>query len=501
MTTGPLYEIRYGEKMSKLSLKVGTYFLILALCIETIAFVSFYKNLSNIRIEEETLALLEKGNRYSKMIKNRAKWGAYSKEKKLTESAEHSKRPKRAVYPEFDINTEAEHLVESELIANSDIAIIITDNNGKIISTSEPVTKEMQKQLTCKTETIPEGGLIVEKNWKKSKFISTVSPLEIQGFQGKLYMLLKTSFLENMLLKLMNQFFIISVLTIILTTISVFVFSRVITEPLIKMKRATEKMSKLNKPIQLGIKRNDELGSLAKTIEDLSSELTYMKKERNEFLASVAHELLTPLTYMKGYAKVAKRDSLTKEEREEYLQIIEDETDSVTDLVQDLFMLAQLEQHQFVIKKQKMPLRPFLERMVEKTKTTLTNKQIEIHVYCKNDLEVCIDERRMEQVMLNLLHNAYQHSSENTSITIRVLSSTNTFTISVQDEGEGIPKEDIPHIFDRFYRVDKSRTRATGGKGIGLAVAKEIVELHNGSIEVKSELEVGTEFIIELPFE
>lgn len=486
--------------MSKLSLKVGTYFLILALCIETIAFVSFYKNLSNIRIEEETLALLEKGNRYSKMIKNRAKWGAYSKERKLTESAEHSKLPKRAVYPEFDINTEAEHLVESELIANSDIAIIITDNNGKIISTSEPVTKEMQKQLTCKTETIPEGGLIVEKNWKKSKFISTVSPLEIQGFQGKLYMLLKTSFLENMLLKLMNQFLIISVLTIILTTISVFVFSRVITEPLIKMKRATEKMSKLNKPIQLGIKRNDELGSLAKTIEDLSSELTYMKKERNEFLASVAHELLTPLTYMKGYAKVAKRDSLTKEEREEYLQIIEDETDSVTDLVQDLFMLVQLEQHQFVIKKQKVILKPFLERMVEKTKTTLTNKQMQLHVHCKDDLEVCIDERRMEQVMLNLLHNAYQHSPENTSIIIRVLTSANTFTISVQDEGEGIPKEDIPHVFDRFYRVDKSRTRATGGKGIGLAVAKEIVELHNGSIEVKSELEVGTEFIIELPF-
>ena len=189
-------------------------------------------------------------------------------------------------------------------------------------------------------------------------------------------MFLKTSFLENMLLRLMNQFIIISILTLILTTISVFVFSRVITDPLIKMKRATEKMSKLNKPIQLGIKRNDELGSLATTIEELSSELTYMKKERNEFLASVAHELLTPLTYMKGYAKVAKRDSLTKEEREEYLQIIEDETDSVTDLVQDLFMLVQLEQHQFVIKKQKMLLRPFLERMVEKTKTTLTNKQI-----------------------------------------------------------------------------------------------------------------------------
>lgn len=177
----------------------------------------------------------------------------------------------------------AEHLVESESISNSDIAIIITDNNGKIISTSEPVTKAMQKQLTCKTEPIPKNGLIVEKNWKKSKFITTVSPIHTTEFQGKLYMLLKTSFLENMLLKLMKQFLIISVLTIILTTISVFIFSRVITEPLIKMKRATEKMSKLNKPIQLGIKRNDELGSLAKTIEDLSSELTYMKKKEVSF--------------------------------------------------------------------------------------------------------------------------------------------------------------------------------------------------------------------------
>ena len=126
---------------------------------------------------------------------------------------------------------------------------------------------------------------------------------------------------------------------------------------------------------------------------------------------------------------------------------------------------------------------------------------MQLHVYCKDDLEVCIDERRMEQVMLNLLHNAYQHSLENTTITIRVLTEINSFTISVQDEGEGIPEEDIPHIFDRFYRVDKSRTRATGGKGIGLAVAKEIVELHNGSILVTSKLGVGTNFIIKLPFE
>jgi len=204
---------------------------------------------------------------------------------------------------------------------------------------------------------------------------------------------------------------------------------------------------------------------------------------------------------MKGYAKVAKRDSLSKEEREEYLQIIEDETDSVTELVQDLFDLVQLEQHQFIIKKQKIPLQPFLERMIEKTKPALAKKQIKIKFHCTDNPNVCMDERRMEQVMLNLLHNAYQHSYEQSVITVQASQNGNTFSISVQDEGEGIPREDIPHIFDRFYRVDKSRTRATGGKGIGLAVAKEIVELHSGSIQVKSELGMGTEFIIKLPIE
>ncbi|PED07512.1 HAMP domain-containing sensor histidine kinase [Bacillus pseudomycoides] len=458
--------------MNKLSLKIGTYILILALCIETIAFVSFYKSLTKMRIDEETTALLDKGNRYRNFIERRYGPRAF------------------------------EHATAMESHSNSNTKIVITDTNGQILSSSDPVTKDMEKQLACKVKSISRNGTMIEKNWKSSKFISTASPIIVhKQLVGYVHMFLDTAFLEKMILRLTHQFIIIGILTLLLTTISVFIFSRVITDPLIKMKRATEKMLKLNKPIKLGIKRNDELGSLAKTIEELSSELAYMKKERNEFLASVAHELLTPLTYMKGYAKVAKRDSLSKEEREEYLQIIEDETDSVTELIQDLFDLAQLEQHQFIIKKQKIPLQPFLERMIEKTKPALAKKQIKIKFHCIDNPNVCMDERRMEQVMLNLLHNAYQHSYEQSVITVQASQNENTFSISVQDEGEGIPREDIPHIFDRFYRVDKSRTRATGGKGIGLAVAKEIVELHSGSIQVKSELGMGAEFIIKLPIE
>ena len=456
--------------MNKLSIKLGTYFLLLALCIESVLFVSFHTTLAQMRVNEETTALLEKGNWYCNMIEKRYREGIF------------------------------ERVAAMESNSPSHTKLVITDATGHVIDSSDPVTEEMRKQLEKKITYIPKGGMITEDRWEKSKYISTVSPIVKYGVVvGYVHMFLETASIKEMILRLTQQFVTIGALTGVLTTILVFLFSRVITNPLIKMKQATEKMMKQNEPITLGIKSNDELGSLAKTIEQLSSELTYMKKERNEFLASVAHELLTPLTYVKGYTKVAKRGSLSKEEREEYLQIIEEETENITELVQDLFELAQLEQHQFTIKKQSILLLPFAERMVEKIKPSLKKKQMGISLYCPEDLYVCIDDRRMEQVMLNLLHNAHQHSHENSHITVRVSKKEHTFLIQVQDEGEGIPSEDLPHIFDRFYRVDKSRTRATGGKGIGLAVAKEIVELHGGSIDVTSEIGIGTTFTIELP--
>lgn len=458
--------------MNTLSIKLGTYFLLLALCIESVLFVSFHTTLAQMRVDEETTALLEKGNWYCNIIEKRYREGIFGR------------------------------VAAMESNSPSHTKLVITDPTGHVLDSSDAITEDMRKQLEQKIISIPRDGMITEDRWKESKYISTVSPIVKYGVVvGYVHMFLETDSIKVMIFRLTKQFVTVGALTVALTTILVFLFSRVITNPLIKMKQATEKMMKQNAPITLGIKSNDELGSLAKTIEQLSSELTYMKKERNEFLASVAHELLTPLTYVKGYTKVAKRGSLSKEEREEYLQIIEEETENITELVQDLFELAQLEQHQFSIKKQSISLLPFAERIIEKIKPSLKKKQIAISLYCPEDLYACIDDRRMEQVMLNLLHNAHQHSHENSHITVQVLKKENTFLIQVQDEGEGIPSEDISHIFDRFYRVDKSRTRATGGKGIGLAVAKEIVELHGGSIEVTSEVGVGTTFTIELPVE
>ena len=110
-----------------------------------------------------------------------------------------------------------------------------------------------------------------------------------------------------------------------------------------------------------------------------------------------------------------------------------------------------------------------------------------------------LDEQRFEQVVVNILNNAYRHSKEYSLIHIAVTEEHKSISITIEDEGEGIPLEDLPHIFDRFYRVDKARSRATGGTGLGLSIVKEIVELHGGTITVTSEVDHGSCFIISLP--
>lgn len=258
-------------------------------------------------------------------------------------------------------------------------------------------------------------------------------------------------------------------------------------------------MSKGDLSVSLTTTRNDEIGELASSIQTLANDLHYMKTERSEFLASVAHELRTPLTYVRGYADIALKETTSSKQRLRYLSIIKDESDYITNLVQDLFSLAQMEQHNFSIQVKEVHLHNFLTRIAEKVNAIYKEKHIRVSFSCPPTLLVNLDEQRFEQVVVNILNNAYRHSKEYSLIHISVTEEHKSISITIEDEGEGIPLEDLPHIFDRFYRVDKARSRATGGTGLGLSIVKEIVELHGGNITVTSEVDHGSCFIISLP--
>ena len=233
---------------------------------------------------------------------------------------------------------------------------------------------------------------------------------------------------------------------------------------------------------------------MARSIELLATDLNYLKQERNEFLASISHELRTPLTYIKGYADIVRKRNLSKEENEKYLTIIVDETNRLTHLVKELFELAKLDQNVFVIEKETIDLNEFFTKIEQKFSPIFQEQQMNFEVICQSNLFLKADPLRLEQILFNLLDNAMKYSSSGAQIQLQAWKNKSDIHLTVQDNGKGIPEKDIPYIFNRFYRVDKSRTRTLGGTGLGLAIVKELVHAHGAEISVKSKEGIGTIF-------
>ncbi len=226
-----------------------------------------------------------------------------------------------------------------------------------------------------------------------------------------------------------------------------------------------------------------------------------LDRSRREFVANVSHELRTPLTSIKGAAETVLRyPDMTPEMRESFLTMAVEEADRMTRIVGDLLVLSRLDNQRTKWEITTFRLDAMLSRLCDVIHTDL-----EVHrhtLYKKFDdalPEITADRDRLEQVILNILTNAIKYTPDGGKISLRAAANATHVAIGVRDNGIGVPKEDQPHLFERFYRVEKSRTTGTGGTGLGLAIAKELVEAHGGSIKLQSELGVGTEITVLLP--
>ncbi len=454
--------------MRKISFKLGLLFFVFVLGIETVLFASLYVTLVNARINEEFEQLLARGNNHRDVLE-------------------------KSYHP-----STLEHVTMMESEAETDV--VITNDKGKILYFSDHILPFAKRVIKKSNKNIPYGGMIVQKNWQRESYISTVSPIRIDGkIKGYVYMFQNTDSIQNMIDRLKHHFLVVGILSVFLTIMTIAFLSRIITIPLIRMKQATEKLSKGDFSVRLQVKGEDELAQLGKAIQTLATDLEYLKKERNEFLASISHELRTPLTYVKGYADIARRPNIAEEERAKYLSIIYEEAEHMQKLVKDLFELAKMDQHSFQIEKEPTPLCLFLKKIYVKMYPAFQTKNMSLVYRCDEDITVHIDRQRFEQVMMNLLDNALKYSHQGSTVSIDVRMEKKNVMIMISDEGIGIPEADLPHIFERFYRVDKSRSRTGGGTGLGLAIVKEIVEAHGGLVYATSQCRKGTTMIITLP--
>lgn len=230
------------------------------------------------------------------------------------------------------------------------------------------------------------------------------------------------------------------------------------------------------------------------------SELKRLEKMRKDFVANVSHELKTPMTSIKGFTETLLDGAMEDPDAlKEFLSIIHNESNRLQLLIDDLLTLSQLENEGFAISPEKTDLSEVVHNIVPITRHKAEEKQLEFKVNIEGESEAFIDRKRIKQVMINLLDNAVNYTPAGGEVELSVINDAEKLVIKVTDTGIGIDEETIPRLFERFYRVDKARSRNTGGTGLGLAIVKHIVELHDGHIQLDSSPGEGSAFTISLP--
>lgn len=250
--------------------------------------------------------------------------------------------------------------------------------------------------------------------------------------------------------------------------------------------------------------KTEQAGTLV-IMHDIS-EMKRLENVRSQFVANVSHELKTPVAAIQGFAETLLSGALEdRETLESFLHIIHEESERLDRLISDILELSKIESKRAALYFSPIQLDEFIDKTLHVVQPEVAQKQIRIFCDVPGDAFIEADEDRLRQIVLNLLTNAINYTPEGGTVTISVQftehgpASKEVVRLSIRDTGIGIPKKDVPRIFERFYRVDKARSRSSGGTGLGLSIVKHLVELHKGTIDVTSEVGAGTEFVITLP--
>lgn len=312
------------------------------------------------------------------------------------------------------------------------------------------------------------------------------------GMMSDLFTDFRTSFNEALVYAILAS-------SIVAMTVSAF-FSRRVTASLRAMMSASQRIAEGRYDDRVQVETADELGQLALRFNQMAEKLGQVESMRRRLIGDVSHELRTPLTAIKGSME-GLMDGVLPASQETYRQI-HLEAERLNRLVEDLQELSRVEAHAYQLEVRPVSIASIVQTVAKRLATQLESKRISLDLDLPaNHLNVLADEDRTIQVLTNLVSNAIQYTNENGRVAVSFVRAGDDLLITVRDTGVGIPAEHLPHIFDRFYRVDKSRSRrAGGGSGIGLTIAKHFVEAQGGRIWVESEGESkGSAFIFTLP--
>lgn len=362
--------------------------------------------------------------------------------------------------------------------------IILTDNNGVVVADSE--------------------GELLDKPYEADMPGIAMSPPRGKGVIGVLY-LGPGSPPEVDIASLhivygaIGRFFIWGgLLAVAIALLLTFFLSRRILAPVKALTQAARRLGKGDFSQRVHVRDKGEVGELAQSFNSMASDLERIEQLRRNMVADAAHELRTPLSNIRGYLE-AIRDGIKKPDSGT-IRSLDEEASSLSRLVDDLQELSLADAGELKLSCQKEDISKLIDEAVAALQPQAAAKGLMLAVNLPKKLPlVNVDSHRIKQVLRNLLENAVAHTGQGGGITVEAWQEGSQIKVSVVDSGKGIPARDLLNIFERFYRVDKSRARATGGSGLGLTIAKRLVEAHGGRIEAQSKPRKGSRFTFTLP--
>lgn len=318
-------------------------------------------------------------------------------------------------------------------------------------------------------------------------------PLTInQQIQGTILIFCPVRNINQNVNKMNYMLWISAVIVFLISIPFIFFNSRRISKPILKIEAAARNIATGGKSEDLEINLKDELGMLAHSFNNMKEQLEINEKMRREFIADISHELRTPLTSIHGFVQGILDHVISKEHEEEYLILIQEETERLVHLTSELLEIAKIESGTISLKIETIGIKNVVDTVISVLQVNANKKGIHIASHIDSSLMVSMDLERLKQILMNILSNAIKYTSNGGEVFIFATNQSHLVEIVIKDNGIGINQEELPYIFEKFYRANKSRSSGDESTGLGLSIVKNLVVLSGGTIRIESQIGKGT---------
>ena len=401
-------------------------------------------------------------------------------------------------------------------VLNNNVCTVIFNDKGQMVYESDALgaTCIFNQEVVYNDDTFvirEEPRVLIDainqKDGFSTTFISDYTNREMLVYAKKVdsnlanyYLLINSPLepVESIINFFMNQYFLIGIVVLVIAIILSILLSRRIANPIVNMKKEANRLANGDYAATFVGESFEEINDLASTLNDATDKLGKMDELRKDLIANVSHDIKTPLTMIKAYAEMIidiSGDNKTK--REEHLNVILKEADYLNRLVTDMRELSRMQAGYVVLTRSNFDLKEVVENVLFLYDKLIKEKALSINL---DGVEVVIwaDEVKITQVVSNYISNAIKHSKVASSIDIRIINHEDYVRFEVEDHGSGIEEKDLPYIWDRYYKIDKSFSRDINSTGLGLAIVRVILEAHKAKYGVESKVDVGSTFYFEL---